>query len=170
MTYDYSFTPDRSLITVQHDNCKLIALWNDKERWGDLAVISDCGNYAYEWDGTGGRFWMVLKSAYDYLMDKLLSGHGEAVTLKPLESKLRIVNACLPLTGHEKVALMECESEQDFFRWANDVGVEDVDQYFVYGYSEAAERFAQHIIPRINELGEEMRKLAAKTAAFHEEP
>lgn len=132
--------------------------YSDAERWGQMACVTDYGNYAYRWTGTGGNFaGFLLKNCNGYITEKMAHGHGEDRELKAGESRERIREGFLRArgtedpdwTGERLEALNACECEADFYAWAEESGFDGVYEYFRYGWGGYLEGFCRVLLPEL---------------------
>lgn len=132
--------------------------YNNAEHWGQLMCITDYGNYAYRWTAAGNDFIdFLLKNCSEYITEKVAQGHGEARELKAAESRERIREEFLRTSAAEDAdwagerleVLDACECEADFYAWAEESGLNDVYEYFRYGWGGYLEGFCKVLLPEL---------------------
>lgn len=132
--------------------------YNNAEHWGQLMCVTDYGNYAYRWAAVGNDFIdFLLKNCSEYITEKVAQGHGEAREFGVDESRERVRQGFLRTSaaedpdwiGERLQALRDCECEADFFAWAEESGMEDVYEYFCYGWGGYLEGFCKVLLPEL---------------------
>lgn len=108
----------------------------------EMHVISDFGNYGYRWMGAGGKGYakFLLDAGCDYIAEKLAAGHYEGNVLNADRTREAILEQISVLNesedadylGELRCDLENCESEVDFYNWAEEHGYEDVCEEFRY--------------------------------------
>ena len=135
--------------------------YNDREEWGRLMCVTDYGNYAYQWDGTGGDFpTFLLRNSNEYITGKMASGHDERRVLLPKASRPNIRTAFLKRgrgedadwIGERLLELDACECEADFYAWAAETGLEDVYNHFEWGWGGYLRGLCKYLLPELKRV------------------
>lgn len=132
--------------------------FSDREHWGRLMCVTDYGNYACHWGAIGKSFREFLIHAdCGYITDKMAAGHGEWRTLDAGRTRDsirgefagRAKGEDADWTGARLMELDRCECEADFYAWAEDAGVEDVYERFVWGWGGYLTGLCSRLLPEL---------------------
>lgn len=141
----------------------IIICENRGAKCAEVAAMTEYGNYCFRWEDTSD-ICMVLRSTDDYLMDKLLDGHGEKRVMDAEATSENVRrDARLKISEGADRALERCATEDDLLMWTSVWGLdwEDVKPHCVYRYSEAACLFMERVLPAIRRSAKELEAMRA---------
>lgn len=126
-----------------------------------LAICSDWGNYAFNWNGNNGDFReFFCKLNADYVAGKLCpSGRhsvydGDKTERKILDHILK-ERRCRNLTAEEAREEWDdvcVTNEMEFWDWVRETKIEKAHEFGVYGLPSDLKGFVKNCLPRLQEL------------------